>query len=569
MDPLKIYIGWDSREDIAFQVAKKSIQALASVPVEIIPLKQQELRNQGLYTREEDKLASTEFTFTRYLIPHLNDYKGWALFIDCDFVFLDDVKKLFNKADPKYALMCAQHDYTPKKGTKMDGQKQTIYPRKNWSSMMLINCEHPSNKQVTLDLVNDPKTTGAYLHRFSWLDDSLIGRISHEWNWLVGWYSQPADGTPKALHYTEGGPWFDNYYNCEYAAEWYKIERKLKVDREEKRLQKNNDRANNPVLPGQLSIPTEDKEIFNSYLNCSIDPSGKYLGTSEEDFMQIVQNKFNKGTTKTKKVAAIFNDDIDYTDKPYMYDEYLQAMSIGVQGRLSTWDEEKDTSNPILIRGVGKSSQIAVKHCWETGRDFYAIDTGYFGNSKSKSKGWHRITKNALQNTGPIIERPTDRLKTIGYNYKKFKDGRKILICPPSEKVMNLFDQPDPKTWTDNVIRELKQYTDRPIEVRLKPDRTQRIGTQSIEAALADNVYCLVTYNSIAALESLMEGVPSIALGPNCASVVCNTKLKEIEKLNRPDKDTMTALMAHLSYCQFTLKEMTSGYAWNMVNESY
>jgi lipopolysaccharide biosynthesis glycosyltransferase len=572
--PLKIFIGWDSKEDIAYQVCKHSILNHASVPVDIIPLKLKQLRRDGIYTRPADNLASTEFTFTRFLIPELCEFNGWALFIDCDFIFLEDIKNLFDQVNDKYAVMCAHHDYTPKPGIKMDGQQQHIYPRKNWSSCVLFNCSHPSNKICTSDWLNNVTKNGAFFHRFSWLKNKEIGKISHEWNWLVGWYEEPVNGKPKALHYTEGGPWFDNYYNCEYAVEWYKIERKLKVDqeekrREEKRQQKNNIRENNPVLPEQLSIPTEDKEIFNSYLNCSIDPSGKYLGTSEEDFMQIVQNKFNKGTTKIKKVAAIFNDEIEYTDKSYMYDEYLQAMSIGVQGRLSTWDEEKDTSNPILIRGVGKSSQIAVKHCWKTGRDFYAIDTGYFGNSKSKSKGWHRVTKNALQNTGPIIELPTDRLKTVGYNYKKFKDGRKILICPPSEKVMNLFDQPDPKTWTDSVIKELKQYTDRPIEVRLKPDRTQRISSQSIEAALADNVYCLITYNSIAALESLIEGVPSIALGPNCASVVCNTSLKQIEKLNRPDKDTMIALMAHLSYCQFTLKEMTSGYAWNMVNESY
>ena len=221
-EKLKIYIGWDSREDIAYQVAKHSIESLASVPVEIIPLKQHELRANEFYWREIDKLASTEFTFTRFLIPALNEYTGWALFIDCDFVALDDVKKLFDQVDDRYAVMCAQHDYTPKEGVKMDGQQQTVYPRKNWSSMMLINCAHPSNKQVTLDLVNDESKTGAYFHRFSWLNDNEVGEISHEWNWLVGWYKEPDDGEPKFLHYTEGGPWFSKYHNCEYAHEWYK-----------------------------------------------------------------------------------------------------------------------------------------------------------------------------------------------------------------------------------------------------------------------------------------------------------------------------------------------------------
>jgi len=219
---MKVFVGWDSREDIAYQVAKQTIIEKSSIPVDIQPLKQKDLRKAGIYTRPVDALASTEFTFTRFLIPDLCNFKGWALFIDCDFVFLDDIKKLYDQRDDKYAIMCAQHDYTPKEGVKMDGKQQTQYPRKNWSSMMLINCEHPANAVVTKDFVNDERKTGAFLHRFSWLKDEEIGEISHEWNWLVGWYKEPEDGTPKALHYTEGGPWFEEYQDCEYAKEWYK-----------------------------------------------------------------------------------------------------------------------------------------------------------------------------------------------------------------------------------------------------------------------------------------------------------------------------------------------------------
>jgi lipopolysaccharide biosynthesis glycosyltransferase len=219
--PLKIFIGWDSREDIAYQVAKYSIERHASVPVDIQPLKQNELRKNFLYWRPVDTLSSTEFTFTRFLIPELMEYNSWALFIDCDFVADADVKLLFDQVDDKFAVMCAQHDYTPKETTKMDGQVQHIYPRKNWSSMMLVNCSHPSNRALTKELVNNSETGGAYLHRFSWLDDSEIGAISHEWNWLVGWYKEPEDGCPKFLHYTEGGPWFQQYRNCEYNYLWY------------------------------------------------------------------------------------------------------------------------------------------------------------------------------------------------------------------------------------------------------------------------------------------------------------------------------------------------------------
>ena len=223
--PLKIFIGWDSREDIAYQVAKLSIEQHASVPVEIVPLKQKKLKKEGLYWRKVDKLASTEFTFTRFLVPELCEFNGWALFIDCDFVFLDDVKKLFDQKDERYAVMCAQHDYTPQEGVKMDGQKQTVYPRKNWSSMMLINCGHPSNRVLDKEVVNSSRKSGAFFHRFSWLNDEEIGQLSHEWNWLVGWYKEPKDGVPKALHYTEGGPWFQEYENCEYANEYYRVER--------------------------------------------------------------------------------------------------------------------------------------------------------------------------------------------------------------------------------------------------------------------------------------------------------------------------------------------------------
>ena len=219
---MKVFVGYDTREDIAYQVCKHSIESKQS-DASVRPLKQQELRDAGWYTRGIDKLASTEFTFTRFLIPELCNFKGWALFMDCDMILKTDIKELFDQADDQYAVMCVQHDYSPSATTKMDGQQQTVYPRKNWSSVMLFNCGHKSNQTLTQDLVNNPEITGAYLHRFSWLDDSEIGQISHEWNWLTDWYEEGKDGTPKALHYTEGGPWFENYRNCDWHSTW-KIE---------------------------------------------------------------------------------------------------------------------------------------------------------------------------------------------------------------------------------------------------------------------------------------------------------------------------------------------------------
>jgi lipopolysaccharide biosynthesis glycosyltransferase len=219
----KVFVGYDTREDISFQVCEHSIlrhdNGLAP-DVEVTPLNQGDLRKRNFYWRDVDKLASTEFTFTRFLVPALMNYKGWALFCDSDIVFLNSVKELFDLADDKYAVMCVQHEHNPQVGMKMDGRQQLQYPRKNWSSVVLWNCGHPSNQKITVDLINDPETTGKYLHRFAWLKDEEIGSLPHEWNWLVGWYREPEDGKPKALHYTEGGPWFKNYRDCEYNQIW-------------------------------------------------------------------------------------------------------------------------------------------------------------------------------------------------------------------------------------------------------------------------------------------------------------------------------------------------------------
>ena len=217
---IPVYVGYDSREDIAYQVCKHSI--IRREPgATVKPLKQKDMRESGLYTRDVDKLASTEFTFTRFFIPHLQNYQGWAVFCDCDFVWTVPTMDLKQYCDPDKAVVVVQHDYTPAEGMKMDGKQQHIYPRKNWSSMILWNCAHPKNKVLTPELLN--KETGAFLHRFQWLEDEDIGSLPHHYNWLVGWYKEPQDGKPKIYHWTEGGPWFvDNYFDCEYADVWKK-----------------------------------------------------------------------------------------------------------------------------------------------------------------------------------------------------------------------------------------------------------------------------------------------------------------------------------------------------------
>ena len=223
---LRIFIGWDQREPIAYEVAKFSLERRASIPVDVRPIKLQELVDRGAYTRAVDPLATTEFTYSRFFTPYLAGYEGWAVFVDCDFLFLGDVADLKKYNDPAKAVYCVHHDYQPKETTKMDGKAQTSYPRKNWSSFMLFNCGHPSTRKLTPEIVN--RETGAYLHRMQWAADSEIGEIPYTWNFLEGGYEKFATGTPNAVHFTRGGPWFENWQNVDYGDLWLAEEKELK-----------------------------------------------------------------------------------------------------------------------------------------------------------------------------------------------------------------------------------------------------------------------------------------------------------------------------------------------------
>lgn len=216
-DRLKIYVGYDSREDIAWQVCRHSILRHCGPDVEIYPLKLTTLREIGLYTRGEDN-ASTEFSITRFLAPYLGAHDGWTIFVDCDFLFTRDVRDVLQHADREKAVFVVQHNYTPANMIKMDGKQQTVYPRKNWSSFILFNNAHPEVKALTPEVVNT--AAPSFLHRFQWLsDDSLIGTLPLDWNFLEGEYPV-RDNVPAAVHYTNGGPWFPDWQNVDYAELW-------------------------------------------------------------------------------------------------------------------------------------------------------------------------------------------------------------------------------------------------------------------------------------------------------------------------------------------------------------
>ena len=213
---IRVFIGFDTVETVSYHVLSHSIQARCSEPVSITPLMLTQLS--GLMTREHHNLQSTEFSFSRFLVPHLCDYQGWALFMDCDMLVLDDMADLWNLRDDNFAVQVVKHDHVPKETTKFLGQPQSKYEKKNWSSVMLFNNE--KCKALTPDFVNT--ATGLELHRYQWLDgDHLIGDIPHRWNHLVGYDETVPAGEASNLHYTIGGPYFDDYKDTDYAAEWF------------------------------------------------------------------------------------------------------------------------------------------------------------------------------------------------------------------------------------------------------------------------------------------------------------------------------------------------------------
>jgi len=213
---LQVFIGFDPREAIAYDVLAWSIRRRASVPVSIQPLVQKDLRERGLYTRERGPTESTEFSLTRFLVPAASGYRGWSVFMDCDMLCRADIAGLAALASPDKAVRVVQHDYVPKTERKFLNQVQTKYTRKNWSSVMLFNNERC--RALSADYVN--AASGLELHRFKWVDDSLIGELPKEWNWLVTEYDH--NPAAKLVHYTLGGPWFDAYRGCDYADEWFK-----------------------------------------------------------------------------------------------------------------------------------------------------------------------------------------------------------------------------------------------------------------------------------------------------------------------------------------------------------
>ena len=225
---LRIYVGWDGRDALAYEVCKASLLRHASIPVEIIPLIDWQLRRKGVYWRpyfvdrvgqrwddRDGKPFSTDFSFTRFCVPMLEDYgDDWVVFMDPDMLVRADIAQLYEMRDEAKAVMCVQHEHEPTEKEKMGGLKQTVYQRKNWSSLMLMR---PSRcRGLTKYAVNN--MDGNWLHAMCWAGEEDIGALPESWNWLEGWSSPDID--PNIVHFTRGTPDLPGTEDAAYAEAW-------------------------------------------------------------------------------------------------------------------------------------------------------------------------------------------------------------------------------------------------------------------------------------------------------------------------------------------------------------
>ena len=221
----QIYIGYEEREHEAYRVCDHSIKRFDSGLAEVIKLRSQDIPE---YDRNWGEPQSTDFTFTRFWVPYLSKFEGYSIFVDCDFLFLDDIQKLTEYINPDLAVSVVQHpSYKPHTETKMDGVAQHRSFRKNWASLMVFNNAHPANAGMVPHYLNNHKP-GLDFHHFKWLKDEEIGSIPLEWNCLDGYYDLKY---PKAIHYTDGGPWFKDYKETQYSTIWSIV--KIGLDRDE------------------------------------------------------------------------------------------------------------------------------------------------------------------------------------------------------------------------------------------------------------------------------------------------------------------------------------------------
>lgn len=214
MTPIPIFVGYDPREAVAYHTCVNSIIRHASQPVAIMPLALNLFKD---YT-ETHTDGSNEFIYSRFLVPHLMSWTGHAIFIDGDMIVRSDIVELWNMRAPDLDVQVVKHNYKTKRSIKYLGAPNEDYPRKNWSSVILWNCNSFPNRCLTPEFVQ--RSTGSFLHRFSWLEDRRIGELPIEWNWLPDEFGANPDA--KLLHYTLGAPCFKEFADTPMADEWHR-----------------------------------------------------------------------------------------------------------------------------------------------------------------------------------------------------------------------------------------------------------------------------------------------------------------------------------------------------------
>ena len=528
---LNVYIGFNHDNPTESEICKYSIQQNSSIPINIIFLKDQDLVDQNLYSGEKHKNAS------RFFIPYINQYEDLAVYVDSNVLFVDDIAKLINNVDTAKAVHVVKHSYPNN-------------PRNHWTSLIVWNCKHTAHQQVTPEYINSETIDNLY--NLSWINDNKIGELAPAWNWIDGWYREIRDGIPSVINYLQGCPDNKNSQNYENAGHWHNCHQSFIHYKKFKEY----------VVPDNLTLPENLKQYFNELLRGKLDP---HQLIHKHDVQSAV-DYFNH-ISMPKCIGILDSNDDNGETLPVKDDHVVANFCIGAEGQIGTGKQAKDLpiQVPAVIRGIAKKKTIHA--CIEQGRDYYYIDTGYFGNNKHKN--FHRITKNAMQYTGKLDpDCPVDRFEQTGESLKKFRPGKNILICPPSQKAMSYWGL-KLEDWLQITVDDIKKYTDRPIVIREKQPRHVRINTDTIQMALEQDVHCMVTFNSIAAVEALMNGKPVFTTGPvgtNAAEPLSNKDLKLIDNPFIPTIEEVHNLCCNLAYQQFTVKEMREGTAWRMLN---
>lgn len=531
MNLYRVFIGVNPGEQEAADLCRWSILEHSTLPVQIDFLYHHQMRDKQLLTRESDD--SHDLDYSKFFIPHICEYRGLALYCSANTIWTIDIREVFQFENTRMSLSYV----------KQSSQKFS-------NDLLLFNCSHEDCAR--LDIKNLNTKNFDWLNNHKWCGQNCSTTLNFDYNWIVGLHREPEDGTPKIFNFALDKPWGkDAKLSVTYGAVWA-----INYNQYKNSLIP-------PVLPGPFdSISDDIGDIFEDILKYRVDPSCSYYDVTVED-LQMKLEKLNNNAAVAIEADTVDESSDKLAGKGQDYDPFLKSFILGSGGQISTWDKQKNNLIPAVFRGVTKRKHMEI--CRNTDRDFFYIDTGYIGNGRKKT--YHRITKNDMQNLGPVVHRPRDRLAATGVGPRKFRPGRNILLAPPSQKLLMCYNI-DLETWLEETTAKLRLYTDREIIIRNKQSRSVRQSTDTMEMALERDVHCLVTFSSIAAVEAILCGKPAITLGPSIANNISSRDLKDIEKPYIPTLDEVEEWLAHVAYCQFTEAEMRDGTAWRILNEN-